>query len=65
MFGRCGQRRGELDLPSAVTIGTNNLVYVSEHNNHRVSVFTSEGQFVVSFGRKRQGTWGSLIFLVV
>ena len=55
MFGRRGQGRGELDRPSAVAIDTNNLVYVSEYNNHRVSVFTSEGQFVVSFGRKGQG----------
>ena len=52
MFGRRGQGRGE---PSAVAIDTNNLVYVSEWDNHRVSVFTSEGQFVVSFGRKGQG----------
>ena len=28
----------------------NDMVYVSEFNNHRVSVFTSEGQFVSSFG---------------
>ena len=48
MFGRYGQ-------PSAVAIDTNNLVYVSDCYNHRVSVFTSEGQFVVSFGRKGQG----------
>ena len=51
MFGRRGQGRGELDCPSAVAIDTNNLVYVSEDGNHCVSVFTSEGQFVVSFGR--------------
>ena len=40
---------------SAATIDTNNLVYVSEWFNHRVSVFTSEGRFVVSFGREGQG----------
>ena len=51
MFGRRGQGRGELNWPSAVAIDTNNLVYVSERDNHRVSVFTSEGQFVMSFGR--------------
>ena len=26
------------------------MVYVSECNNYRVSVFTNEGQFVTSFG---------------
>ena len=55
MFGRHGQGRGELNWPSAVAIDTNNLVYISEDINHHVSVFTSEGQFVVSFGRKGQG----------
>ena len=29
--------------------------YVSDAGNHRVSVFTSEGQFVTSFGRKGVG----------
>ena len=31
------------------------LVYVSEGGNHRVSVFTSEGGFVTSFGRQGSG----------
>ena len=30
-------------------------VYVSEWGNHRVSVFTSEGQFVTSFGGLGEG----------
>ena len=55
MFGRHGQGRGELNSPPAVAIDTNNLVYVSESGNHRVSVFTSEGQFVVSLGKMGQG----------
>ena len=42
-------------MPSDISIDTNNLVYVSEYLNHRVSVFTSSGQFVVSFGRCGQG----------
>ena len=32
----------------------NGFVYVSEYENHRISVFTSLGQFVTSFGK-----WGS------
>ena len=31
------------------------MVYVSEGGKHRVSVFTSEGQFVTSFGRRGKG----------
>ncbi len=29
--------------------------YVGENGNNRVSVFTSEGQFVTSFGRRGKG----------
>ena len=55
MFGRRGEGRGELYGPNGITVDTNDLVYVSEYYNHRVSVFTSEGQFVTSFGRKGSG----------
>ena len=34
---------------------TNDIVYVSEIYNGRVSVFTCEGQFVTSFGIKGRG----------
>ena len=55
MFGRRGEGKGELDLPAGITVDTNDLVYVSEYDNGRVSVFTCEGQFVTSFGRKGVG----------
>ena len=55
MFGRCGEGRGELGGPAGVAIDTSGVVYVSEWDNHRVSVFTSEGQFVSLFGRKGSG----------
>lgn len=57
----------ELLYPNGVCIDTYNLVYVSEgrylrtrpgvheRDNHNVSVFTSEGQFVTSFGRRGEG----------
>ena len=48
MFGKHGHGWGELKWPSVVT---NNLVCVSDDH---VSVFTSESQFVVSFGREEQ-----------
>ena len=50
-FGKCGHGRGELTRPLGITIDTNDVVYVSEgRSNHRVSVFTSEGLFLTSFG---------------
>ena len=41
--------------PRHVAVDTSGMVYVSEEDNHRVSVFTTEGQFVTSFGRKGAG----------
>ena len=46
---------GELNWPAGITVDTDDIVYVSEANNDRVSVFTCEGQFITSFGRKGEG----------
>ena len=43
----------ELNLPSSISI--HDIVYVTESRNHRVSMFTSEGQFLRSFGTKGDG----------
>ena len=52
MFGSRGKGDGELNYPIAIALDVQDKVYVSEKNNHRISVFTSEGQFVTSFGSK-------------
>ena len=41
--------------PEGVAIDSNDMVYVSEWGNHRMSVFTSEGVFVTSFGSTWEG----------
>ncbi len=41
----------ELDRPISITIDTSDRVYVGDWNHH-ISVFTSEGQFLTSFGQK-------------
>ena len=45
---------GQLKKPVGITIDTaaTGLVYVSEWGNHRISVFTSDGQFVDRFGEE-------------
>ena len=43
-FGKKGSGDGELDYPSSVSIDSDDIVYVTEYNSHRVSMFTSEGQ---------------------
>ena len=53
-FGTKGSGPGQLNCPMGITIDTaaTGLVYVSEGGNNRISVFTSDGVFVSSFGSK-------------
>ena len=39
-----------LGLPSGIAIDGNDRVFVTEYTNNRVSLFTSEGKFLDSFG---------------
>lgn len=67
MFGSHGPGSGEFNCPRGIAIDCSDLVYVSEGlylrkrpmveewDNHRVSVFTSKGQFVTAFGRRGTG----------
>jgi tripartite motif-containing protein 2/3/tripartite motif-containing protein 71 len=55
-FGKKGSGNGELDFPtSMISIDSEDVVYVTEYHNHRVSVFTCEGEFLRSFGTKGIG----------
>ena len=57
-FGTEGPSPGQLNSPFGITIDTaaTGLVYVSEWVNSRISVFTSDGLFINSFGRN-DGTY--------
>ena len=48
MFGKYGLGKGELDQPQGVAVDSDGMVYVSEGQS--ISVFTSKGRFVTSFG---------------
>ena len=45
-FGGQGSGYGQLDSPCAAVISDQGYIYVGDHNNYRVSMFTSDGQFV-------------------
>ena len=45
------KEEGELNWPVGVAVDSRDMVFVSEMDNERTSVFTTEGQFVKSFGR--------------
>ena len=48
-IGRSGNNPGELHSPRGITI-RKNYIYVTERDNHRVSVFQTNGKFVTVFG---------------
>ena len=49
-FGSKGSAPGELSCPSSLTIN-NNIVYVTEYNNNRVSIFNTTGTFLHCFSK--------------
>ena len=52
-FGKRGCCKGELSFPGGIHI-RGKFVYVTECGNHRVSVFTTSGALVTSFGSSRE-----------
>ena len=51
-FGECSESVGKLNFLSGVAVNNRNDIAVTEHVNHRVSVFSSDGTHLRSFGRK-------------
>ena len=63
-FGMRGGRNGELNWPASVAIDSDDVVYVVEvgitstivkKNNRHISLFSSEGHFLRSFGTQSMG----------
>ena len=51
-FGEFGKPVGKLNFPCGVAVNNRNEIAVTELNNHRVSVFSSDGTHLRSFGRE-------------
>lgn len=49
--GEEGGDAGELDTPQGISVDAEGLVYVSEFDNNRISVFDQQGGFVRTFGK--------------
>lgn len=51
------RRKGEEKLkePVSIAIGSGNVVYVGEWGNQRVSIFSTNGELIKSFGRMGKG----------
>ena len=53
-FGQKGESVGMLNLPWGVAVNDHDEIAVTDCDNHRVSVFSSDGTHLRSFGRKGQ-----------
>ena len=57
-LGSCGVRRGdgpgELNYPSSVCLGPDGNYIIADQDNHRLDVYTPEGEFIEMFG-----SWGT------
>ena len=49
-FGKKGEGNEKLDHPTGIAVDSNDVVYVTELGNNRVSVFTNKGEFIKTFG---------------
>ena len=55
-FSTEGSAPGQLTFPRDITVDDNDLLYICEDGpNHRVSVFTTTGEFVHCFGKDQVG----------
>ena len=54
-FGGFGESVGKLNTPWGVAVNDRDEIAVTEHNNNRVSVFSSDGTHLRSFGSKGSG----------
>ena len=49
-WGGPGDGPGQFNAPEGVTVGPENRLYVADTNNHRVQVFSPEGEFLFAWG---------------
>src|SRR5947199_426896 len=54
-WGESGSGPGQLLYPRGIAVGPNGNVYVTDHGNNRVQVFTSNGDFVTQWGSYGSG----------
>lgn len=54
-FGHSGRGSGELNRPEGLAVDREDRIYVADSCNHRVQVFSREGEFLRSYGRPGRG----------
>lgn len=54
-WGKSGSELGELDGPAGMVFDQDHNLYITENQNHRVSKFTKDGEFLFAFGNQGSG----------
>ena len=54
-FGRPGMGDGEFNRAEGIEIGVDGRVYVADSCNHRIQIFSADGQWLKTFGRAGHG----------
>jgi tripartite motif-containing protein 71 len=52
-FGSRGSESGNFTWPRGIATGPNNEIVVADSSNHRIQVFSQEGNFIKEFGKKK------------
>ena len=60
-FGKKGEGKGELKYPVSIAIDSHNVVYVGEEGNNRISKFSTDGKFFMSFWKRMSSSVQQLI----
>ena len=51
-FGRKGDKQGEFNFPAGIAFDKNGHIIVVDSGNHRVQVFSEQGEFLSQFGEQ-------------
>ena len=52
-FGTKGEKKGELNNPSGLTLYRNESIYIADTDNSRIQIFSTAGKFVAEFGKEQ------------
>ena len=50
-FGKEGNKKGELNLPSGLALYRNESIYIADTDNGRIQIFSTAGKFLAEFGK--------------
>jgi iron(III) transport system permease protein len=61
VIGRAGTGPGEFNRPEGICVDAQDRIYVADSCNHRIQIFSADGQFIRQYGRAGSG-WGELSY---